>query len=446
VEYLVRYDHEQGGAVIMFWDKEKTRWDRTKSIELDSLAGRNMVTVWVPYDLLENGRQFCWVGTASNATKAFHPNLPTEGVPNGENERITQYETVAMANATETEAPETEPPAGTFTNGSDGSQHLPEWSDPNIPAPVPPMSPSVTDIGGKLAVPLNNVWASYDVHIFSLPDGKEIARISNARQPHFRFDGQKILINREGSGVENIFEYNCVDGTEKQVSDAPKDSHPFYDLSGTRVVYGNPELTPHVDSYRICVQCSLLPPHQEAEPRCQDITKLGMLVSASLRDEIWGYNPVWTANDMIAYRGCDSWASFTSCGIYIVSSTSTRGFSDGFIPRQLTYDTSDTPSDTKGNLIAFTSHREGNWEAYVMGLDGASVKNLSNSPDSNDGLPTISPDGNWVAFVSDRSGRWAVWVVPVIGNLARKLFDLPSDNPWGDDDRAWTNERISWGL
>ncbi len=80
-----------------------------------------------------------------------------------------------------------------------------------------------------------------------------------------------------------------------------------------------------------------------------------------------------------------------------------------------------------------------------MGLDGAGTKNLSNSPDSNDGLPTVSPDGNWVAFVSDRSGRWAVWVVPVAGGPAQKLFDLPGDNPWGDGDRAWTNERISWG-
>jgi len=235
--------------------------------------------------------------------------------------------------------------------------------------------------------------------------------------------------------------------SEKQVSDAPKDSLPFYDPSGTRVVYGNPELTPHVHGYRICVQCSLLPPQQETEPRCQDITKLGMLVSAGLRDEIWGYHPVWTTNDMIAYRGCNSWSRrATSCGIYIVSSTSTRGFSDGFIPRQLTHYTDDIPSDTKGNLIAFTSHREGNWEAYLMGLDGAGVKNLSNSPNSNDGLPTISPDGNWVAFVSDRSGRWAVWVVPVAGGSARKLFDLPGDNPWGDGDRAWTNERISWGA
>jgi uncharacterized repeat protein (TIGR01451 family) len=442
VEYRVRYRHNKGKADISFWDDGERRWSHTEPIDVNSPAGGKIVTMGVPYDLLEDDRQFCWVGEAKNRTQAFTPNPPTENVPDGEDLRLTQYKAVVMATATEASA--VEPPARTFNVG-DVRQYLPGWSDSNVPTPVSPMTLSVSDISGKLAVPLNSSRVFYDVHIFSLPDGKEIAKISNARQPNFRFDGQRMLINREGGGVENVFEYNSADGTEKQVSDAPKDSHPFYNPSGTRVVYGNPELTLHADGYRICVQCSLLPPHEEAEPRCQDIAKLGMLVSAGLRDEIWGYNPVWTANDMIAYKGCDSWAGFASCGIYVVSSTSTRGFSDGFIPRQLTHGTSDITSDTKGSLIAFTSHREGNWEAYVMGLDGTGVKNLSNSPDSNDGLPTISPDGNWVALVSDRGGRWAVWVVPVAGGPAQKLFDLPGDNPWGDGDRAWTNERISWG-
>jgi TolB protein len=148
---------------------------------------------------------------------------------------------------------------------------------------------------------------------------------------------------------------------------------------------------------------------------------------------------------MIAYKGCNTWAGSRLCGIYIVPSASTKGLSDGFIPRQITTDTSDTPSDTEGDLIAFTSRRDGNWEAYLMDLDGAEVRNLSNSPTSNDGLPAISPDGNWIAFVSDRDGRWAVWAVPRAGGPAEKLFDLPASTPWGDGDRTWLNERISWG-
>jgi hypothetical protein len=260
--------------------------------------------------------------------------------------------------------------------------------------------------------------------------------------------------------VENLFEYNLANGIEKQVSDAPQDWHPFYDPWGNRVVYGNSNLTvgspervieegqatfSAIRKPFIFVQCGLLPPHQETDPRCRDIPWLGVLIPAGQMGEIQGSHPVWTANDMIAYRGCNSWSGFQLCGIYIVPSTSTKGFSDGFIPRQLTRQSSDTPSDTKNNLIAFTSQRDGNFEAYIMDLNGQGLKNLSDSPDSNDGLPTISPDGNWVAFISDRGGRWAIWVVPVVGGPAQKLFDLPADIPWGEGDRVWMNERISWG-
>ncbi|MBI1876751.1 MAG: PD40 domain-containing protein [Chloroflexi bacterium] len=341
-----------------------------------------------------------------------------------------------------------------------------EGSVTPVSAPVtsatPIAPPAFTTISGKLAVSLDNGLAAYDVYIFSMPDGREIVKIPNARQPNFRFDGQRLLINREGSGVENVYEYNMADGTEAQVSDAPQDWHPFYDPGGNRVVYGDAELTygkpervynsgnnkyyyTGVFKPFMFVQCGLLPPHLEQEPRCRDIPTLGVIIPSGQTSEIQGTHPVWTSNDMIVYKGCNSWSGFAACGIYLVPSSSTKGFSDGFIPSQLSKDTSDTPTDTKGNLIAFMSQRDGNWEAYVMDLNGAGVKNMSNSPTSDDGLPTISPDGNWVAFASDRDGRWAIWVAPIVGGPDQKLFDLPVTVPWGTGDLDWTNERISWG-
>jgi hypothetical protein len=318
----------------------------------------------------------------------------------------------------------------------------------DVPLTTPTTPPSLAEISGKLAVPLDNGRIAYDVHIFALPGGQELAKISNARQPNFRFDGQRLLINREGGGVENLFEYNLVDNTEKQVSDAPRDSHPFYDPQGNRVVYDNPELIRGSGEGArqpfIFVQCSLLTPHLEFEARCRDIPGQAVLVPAGHTGEIQGTQPVWTNDDMIVYTGCNTWAGSKLCGIYIVPSISTRGLSDGFIPRQLTRETSDIPADTKGALITFSSHRDGNWEAYIMDLNGNNVTNLSNNSTSNDGLPTLSPDGKWVAFVSDRSGVWAVWVVSVAGGPAQKLFDLPVEIPWGDGDRSWVNERISW--
>lgn len=329
---------------------------------------------------------------------------------------------------------------------------------------------SITDISGKLAVPIDNREGAYDIYIFSMPDGEEIYEIPYGRQPDFRFDGSRLLVNREGSGAEDIYEYNLKDDSTRQVSEAPRDSHPFYDPDGNRVVYGNDESVlsgnpvlefengqpkRHNKTNRliykgvprpfIFVQCSLKPPHEEVETRCREVSTQGILVPAGQMGDLQGTHPVWTINDMITYRGCNSWAGFAKCGIYTVSSGSTKGLSDGFIPRQLTDHSDDTPSDTEGNLVAFTSRRDGDWEAYIMDVNGKNQQNISNSPGSNDGLPTISPDGNWVAFVSDREGSWAIWVAPVQGGPAEKLFDIPSTNPWADDDRTWLNERISWG-
>lgn len=331
--------------------------------------------------------------------------------------------------------------------------------------------PSVDSIVGNLAVPIMNMdEARYDVHIYSLPDGEEVISIPNARQPNFHPDGQRLLLNREGGGVENVFEYTIATAMNKQVSDSPTDWHPFYDPWGNRVVYGNDQLAlsgipvPKVENGEVqrhsktgkviytgtyapflFLQCSLQPPHLEADAQCRNVAVFGILIPAGQMGDLRGTNPVWTSDDYIVYKGCNTWAGSILCGIYKVPSASTKAFSNGFIPRQLTKDTSDIPSDTKGSLIAFTSQRDGDWEAYIMDLNGNGLQNLSNSPSSNDGLPTISPDQQWVAFVSDRGGQWAVWVVPSGGGTPQKLFDLPTNNPWGDDDHSWLTERISWG-
>lgn len=440
-EYRVRYDHQSGRSTLSAWDVAQEEW--LQVTRLNSSVDGETIMISVPRDLIGTDQPFCWVGQAVNRTEVFHPDPPSDWVPHEEYLSLAQYEF-----------------------------KTPFISSPSpLPAPAP-VSPTATTTGirGKLAVPLSNEQGFYDVHIFSLPDGQELAKISNARQPNFGADGQRLLINHESNDVEifehkadgrivvhvlkyrglleTISEYSLADGTEKQVSDTANDFHPFYDPSGRRAVYANSELTVGPDDAQpsyIFVQCSLLPPHQEVEPRCQDLLSSETPGPSEQPGTIWGNYPVWTRNNMIVYQGCDTRAETTVCGIYKIGARVTESFDEAAMPIQLSQDASDIPSDTKGDLIAFMSRREGNWEAYVMDLEGGDVRNLSNSPDSNDGLPTISPDGKWVAFVSDHNDRWAVWVVPVNGGPAQQLFKLPANTPWGDGHRTWTNERISWG-
>ena len=49
--------------------------------------------------------------------------------------------------------------------------------------------------------------------------------------------------------------------------------------------------------------------------------------------------------------------------------------------------------------IIFSSHRDGNWEIYVMDPDGGNLRRLTNS-DFDEWEPSWSPDGKRIAFTS----------------------------------------------
>jgi TolB protein len=425
-EFQVRYDHESGQAVFMVWDADAKDWDWLHPTELTSLVDGDQITVSTPLNLIGMNRQLCWVGRASNGTANFNPDPPADWLPNDAYQVLTQYK------------------IGEATS---------------------------TGITGKLAIPLTNAQDFYDVHIFVLPDGQDITTIPNARQPNFRFDGQRLLLNHEGGGEkqveynsnnggsavlvlknyntpEDIYEYNLTTAAETQISSFSGAAYPFYNAPGNQFVFASTPLSsPSMaapDSSRLYVQCGLQPPEYEEMLLCQNLSEFGMLVSAG-KNEIQGSYPLWTSDHKIVYQGCTNSSEPATCGIYTIDSSATPRGGNHASPLQLTQNVNDIPSDTKGNLIAFTAYRDDNWEAYLMNLDGTNVRNLSNNSKANDGLPAISPDSKSVAFVSDRGGQWAVWVASVDDGSIQKLFDLPVQSPWGQGDRVWTNERISWG-
>jgi hypothetical protein len=347
-----------------------------------------------------------------------------------------------LTNVTPTPIPTTPPPTIPPTPAP-----LPNTPEPSVPADTP--APETPALSGKLAFPVDDGAGKYDVYIVSMPDGKQLGVIKGARQPNFRSDGAKLLVNGEGGSFgQDVFEASFSGSIEKAVTGSPTDSYPVYNPEGGRIAYSNPQLALGSDgSYHpyIFVQCGLIPPSQEGEQTCNDIARFGILVPDGQIGEIQGSSPVWASNDHIIYKGCNSWAGGSSCGVFIVASWANKRDSKGETPRKLADGTSLIPTDTKGSLVAFHSRESGDWEAYVMGLDGGGVVNISNSPNSSDGVPTISPDGQWVAFASDREGKWAIYVAPATGGQASKLFDFPKPNPWATGDRDWTSERMSWG-
>jgi hypothetical protein len=321
----------------------------------------------------------------------------------------------------------------------------------NTPTPAPPTdtpTPERPPISGKLAFPVDNGSGRYDVFIYSIPDGQQLGKIEGARQPNFRLDGVKLLVNGQGGGNENVLQANLNGSVDGAVSGAPQDSYPFYKPDGSTLTYSNPELAVGSDGNRhdyLFVQCSLRPPSEESD-KCVEMSQWNLIVPAGQIGEVQGRKPVWTGSDRLIYSGCNTWQGGGSCGIFGVGSWATKRTSGGETPVKILDGANTFPTDTKAGLVAFqSSDRDGNWEAYVMAENGAGVVNISNGPNSSDGLPTISPDGRWVAFVSDREGGWAIFVAPASGGPAQKLFPFPKPNPWGaGGGRDWTEERISW--
>jgi len=77
-------------------------------------------------------------------------------------------------------------------------------------------------------------------------------------------------------------------------------------------------------------------------------------------------------------------------------------------------------AEKPAGLVAFQSSRDGNFEIYVMNLDGTGQRRITNSP-SNDISPSLSPDDTTLLFASDRSGNWEIYAVRTVGGEPHAL-------------------------
>lgn len=86
-----------------------------------------------------------------------------------------------------------------------------------------------------------------------------------------------------------------------------------------------------------------------------------------------------------------------------------------------------------GMQIAFASTRHGNFEIYIMDLDGSNIQRLTDNP-AVEASPVWSPDGDRIAFVSLRDGNVEVYVVNADGSNLQRL----TQNNYNDFEIDWS--------
>ena len=87
-----------------------------------------------------------------------------------------------------------------------------------------------------------------------------------------------------------------------------------------------------------------------------------------------------------------------------------------------------------GDRIVFQSHRDGDWEIYVMNVDGSDVEQLTDN-EYGDWHPSWSLDSGRIAFASDRySDDLEIYVMNMDGSGVERL----RDNEYVDYVPAWS--------
>jgi Tol biopolymer transport system component len=286
--------------------------------------------------------------------------------------------------------------------------------------PYPTWEPPLT---GQIAFPrFEPARGTYDVYVCRV-DGSGCRRVAaEASQPDFLPDGSQIVFHSWKSDAKGLILQPLSGQRIWKITGLIEAARPSVDFQGKVYVF-------HARD------------EADRQPRLYRTSGTDMIPIKQGPDAVLGRSPAWLPDGRILYSGC--WQD--ACGIMVMHG-------DGSYPRQVAAGGNETNPEASpdGGQVAFMSQRDGNWEVYVVNLDGSGLTRLTRDP-ANDGLPAWSPNGRYLAFVSDRDGSWAVWAIRPDGSGQRRLFDVggPLDGQVRGsaphETHGWVEERISWG-
>ncbi|MBU0702769.1 MAG: tetratricopeptide repeat protein [Chloroflexi bacterium] len=256
---------------------------------------------------------------------------------------------------------------------------------------------------GRLAYPLYNTRTGlYDVYALFI-DGRLMRMAEGADQPCW-LGGSGSLAYRDllSPGISLLVQ----EATPRQLVSGAGVAWPTFSPDGGRMAYAVQDVA---GAWRIYIA----PTDGSVEPK----------VHAA------GKGPVWGSTGWLAWTGCEASGA---CGIFVDNPD------DDQPPTRRTASVNDIGLNwaPNGGLLAYMSNVTGNWEVYLLSIEGGVVV-LTDDP-ASDGLPTWAPDGSSIAFASNRDGSWGLYLMGPNGEDPHKILMLGPNLP------NWTSQRLSW--
>ncbi len=202
------------------------------------------------------------------------------------------------------------------------------------------------------------------------------------------------------------------------------------------VVAGKPELVPLPDrSLELHPLRGYFPSHNTIGKEVVSSNMFSRIMVSALdgthmrdvyRGSAWG--PRWSADGKFIFFSVGPTFAGAGASVDIYRS---RG--DGTEAVNLTKDSmqNDAFPDVAANGVVFRSGRDGNHEIYWMDFDGNKVRRLTNES-ATDTMPAISPKGDLVAFTSSRTGDYELYLLRLSADGSAGEPERLTDSPGFD--------------
>lgn len=299
-----------------------------------------------------------------------------------------------------------------------------------VTLPTPEPAPTVNRVAGRV-IPSSSLVGTiayadfngsrYDLYFGDVTSGERTLWRTDSSQPAFSNDGQRLAYHSWQPDSRGLITSNLDQSDGFLVASFLEDQLPTWSPDDSQILF----LSRRTGTRQS--QLYLAPANQET-PEAQL--------------QIEGEYPTWHRTGAIVFKG---WVT-SGEGLRVAPTGDLNNY------EPLTNNDADTsPSiSPDGSQVAFMSQREGNWDIYVINIDGSNLRRITTDA-ADDGLPIWSPDGQAIAFVSNRGGPWAVWAMTPNGSGQRQLFTYQgspdgfvASEPNTDTTRGWAEERLSW--